>query len=312
MYSLSLIGIKILLKILLEVSIIQAIVVERNYYYYYKLPVNLALTNNLDNATQAYFILQCPKYPTNDIPTPKDMKICAIVGKYLGKDAFGYEKITSVLYTKVDYKLKPNNNTQKDYQSNRLPYAIVIQPIKLAKLYKERQKNQTRSANFDDITVPKEPSKSSYVDAYIKDGGTPLLRDLTQTVDKSFLSQISDEDMLSEINQTRGKDTSLKQIPLDKNLEDVLPVSPLKYLSVQDVIQKLFQNKIKKYQIDDLKNSTAIDNFFENHKSYNKGEKSKGFQTMYHRDEVFNDHIFYDDLTENGNYDLKGQNHESL
>ncbi|KAH8295475.1 hypothetical protein KR018_011793 [Drosophila ironensis] len=43
------------------------------------------------------------------------------------------------------------------------------------------------------------------------------------------------------------------------------------------------------------------------HRSFKKGNSSKGFQHMYHRDESYNDHIFYDELHSDGEFHNYGK-----
>jgi len=43
------------------------------------------------------------------------------------------------------------------------------------------------------------------------------------------------------------------------------------------------------------------------HQKFNRGSRSKGYQHMYHRDESYNDHIFYDELKLDGKFDNRGQ-----
>ncbi|XP_017008113.2 uncharacterized protein [Drosophila takahashii] len=43
------------------------------------------------------------------------------------------------------------------------------------------------------------------------------------------------------------------------------------------------------------------------HRKFKKGSRSKGHQHMYHRDESYNDHIFYDELEEDGKFHKLGK-----
>lgn len=43
------------------------------------------------------------------------------------------------------------------------------------------------------------------------------------------------------------------------------------------------------------------------HRKFKRGNSSKGYQHMYHRDEVYNDHIFYDELHLDGQFHNQGQ-----
>ncbi|KAH8265359.1 hypothetical protein KR038_005259 [Drosophila bunnanda] len=43
------------------------------------------------------------------------------------------------------------------------------------------------------------------------------------------------------------------------------------------------------------------------HRQFKRGNSSKGYQHMYHRDETYNDHIFYDDLHTDGEFHNYGK-----
>nr|XP_036672537.1 uncharacterized protein LOC118877548 [Drosophila suzukii] len=43
------------------------------------------------------------------------------------------------------------------------------------------------------------------------------------------------------------------------------------------------------------------------HRKFKKGSRSKGHQHMYHRDESYNDHIFYDELQDDGKFHKLGK-----
>ncbi|EDW84813.1 uncharacterized protein Dwil_GK12939 [Drosophila willistoni] len=70
---------------------------------------------------------------------------------------------------------------------------------------------------------------------------------------------------------------------LDKNLDEIMVDSPLKHLGGPHIRQKV------------LKLSA-------DHGKFKRGNSSKGFQHIYHRDEIYNDHIFYDELQTDGEY----------
>ncbi|XP_033232734.1 uncharacterized protein [Drosophila pseudoobscura] len=47
------------------------------------------------------------------------------------------------------------------------------------------------------------------------------------------------------------------------------------------------------------------------HRKFKRGSSSQGYQHMYHRDESYNDHIFYDDLQADGQYHKYGKQIQS-
>ncbi|XP_017118536.1 uncharacterized protein LOC108140353 [Drosophila elegans] len=65
-------------------------------------------------------------------------------------------------------------------------------------------------------------------------------------------------------------------------------VSPLQYLGRPHKRQKLLK--------------LAAD-----HRKFKRGSRSKGHQHMYHRDETYNDHIFYDELQDDGEFHNLGK-----
>ncbi|XP_068158043.1 uncharacterized protein [Drosophila tropicalis] len=75
---------------------------------------------------------------------------------------------------------------------------------------------------------------------------------------------------------------------LDKSLNEVMVDSPLKHLGGPHIRQK-----VVKLSADRGK--------------FKRGNSSKGFQHIYHRDEIYNDHIFYDELQTDGEYHNYGK-----
>ncbi|KAL7730067.1 hypothetical protein ACLKA6_009350 [Drosophila palustris] len=47
------------------------------------------------------------------------------------------------------------------------------------------------------------------------------------------------------------------------------------------------------------------------HQKFNRGSRTKGYQHMYHRDESYNDRIFYDELESDGKFRNRGENKDS-
>ncbi|XP_016953690.1 uncharacterized protein LOC108027002 [Drosophila biarmipes] len=94
--------------------------------------------------------------------------------------------------------------------------------------------------------------------------------------------------------QQKGHNTPSNKNPYDRSAEVSSQVkleemtSPLQFLALPHKRQKL------------LKLSA-------DHRKFKKGSRSKGHQHMYHRDESYNDHIFYDELQDDGKFHKLGK-----
>ncbi|XP_030374330.1 uncharacterized protein LOC115623914 [Scaptodrosophila lebanonensis] len=79
---------QLVLGLLQHLTVATAIVVERNMFAYYKVPLHMldmdsvGHTNTNDTSTSLYFILQCPPKLNDTIPKPKDMQTCNVVDQY--------------------------------------------------------------------------------------------------------------------------------------------------------------------------------------------------------------------------------------
>ncbi|XP_034488767.1 uncharacterized protein LOC117792661 [Drosophila innubila] len=72
---------QLVLGLLQHLSATPAIVVERNMFAYYKLPLRL-LDTDTKHTDNLYYVLQCPPKLDNTIPKPKDMQTCTVVDQY--------------------------------------------------------------------------------------------------------------------------------------------------------------------------------------------------------------------------------------
>lgn len=94
--------------------------------------------------------------------------------------------------------------------------------------------------------------------------------------------------------QHKGQKNPNNKYPYDQTAEVSSQVklqemtSPLQFLGLPHKRQKL------------LKLSA-------DHRKFKKGSRSKGHQHMYHRDESYNDHIFYDELQDDGKFHKLGK-----
>ncbi|EDW59662.1 uncharacterized protein [Drosophila virilis] len=64
-------------------SVASGIVVERNMFAYYKLPLRLLHAN--ESTSGLYYVLQCPPKLDEGIPKPRDMPTCSVVDQYRHK-----------------------------------------------------------------------------------------------------------------------------------------------------------------------------------------------------------------------------------
>ncbi|XP_064548365.1 uncharacterized protein LOC135435303 [Drosophila montana] len=69
--------------LLQRLSVASAIVVERNMFAYYKLPLRLLHTN--ESTSGLYYVLQCPPKLDQVIPKLRDMQTCSVVDQYRDK-----------------------------------------------------------------------------------------------------------------------------------------------------------------------------------------------------------------------------------
>ncbi|KAH8359464.1 hypothetical protein KR093_006952 [Drosophila rubida] len=76
---------QLILSLLQHLSATPAIVVERNMFAYYKLPLrllDLEVMHSGKSLSRLYYVLQCPPKLDDSIPKPKDMQVCHVVDKY--------------------------------------------------------------------------------------------------------------------------------------------------------------------------------------------------------------------------------------
>ncbi|XP_034117934.1 uncharacterized protein LOC117576906 [Drosophila albomicans] len=76
---------QLILGLLQHLGATPAIVVERNMFAYYKLPLRLLdmeVTHSDKSVSGLYYVLQCPPKLDDNIPKPRDMQVCRVVDKY--------------------------------------------------------------------------------------------------------------------------------------------------------------------------------------------------------------------------------------
>ncbi|ALC46326.1 CG12278 [Drosophila busckii] len=187
---------QLVLGLLQQLVAAPAIVVERNSFAYYKVPMGMFDLHTNTSNSGLYYVLQCPPKLDDSIPKPKDMQTCSVVDQY--RDI---------------WRSKPK-------KKQRLPYRIMLRPIA--------------------------PSAVKH--------------------------------MRWGWRRSRAKRQS-------KTNDEA---TPLQYLGQPHSKQKLLK--------------LAAD-----HSKSKRGSRTKGYQHMYHRDESYNDHIFYDELDTDGKHVKRGK-----
>ncbi|KAH8420724.1 hypothetical protein KR222_003136 [Zaprionus bogoriensis] len=99
-----------------QLSTTLAIVVERNTFAYYKVPLRMLDTGtSLSNSSSSglFYILQCPPKLDDSIPKARDMQTCTVVDQY--KDI---------------WRKRPKSKKAARYQRyHRRPYRIMLRPL---------------------------------------------------------------------------------------------------------------------------------------------------------------------------------------
>lgn len=323
----------IILTLFRELAMVRAIIVERNLHAYYKLPVRPA------EFSQDYHILQCPYQNTTAIPTPENMEICVIVNAYREevKNATTLEITKNPINTKVKYRMtrryRENPNRFGNIRKIR-PYMIVIRPVRMrtttgcalvAKALSQQQapsyqehlgvvkKDNSRSLEHNRALMSQKPKDQRMLDtklAHVFAKVTPITENVTEeenTDEKDGKKEDKDTMKNDEISSKELSDENYTDYDTrmlgGKNLPEN---SVLRYLGAQAAIKKLSQRHTK-----DQPPGEHTEKFFKESTNYRGGEKVQGFQNYYHRDEIFNDHIFYDDLQQHGRYDDLGRKHKA-
>lgn len=141
------------LGLLQQLSATPAIVVERNMFAYYKVPLGMLDTGTkLTNRSQSgqFYILQCPPILDDNIPKARDMQTCTVVDQY--KDI---------------WRKKPKSkNNLYYYRYQRRPTRTMMRPLppptakrmhwgwrqRRAKRHNQPSVNTTARAFFDEAT----------------------------------------------------------------------------------------------------------------------------------------------------------------
>lgn len=283
--------------------IIQAIIVERNLHSYYRLPTSTIKTSN---STEDFYILQCPFKSSLNIPPPKDMPVCIIVGRHTESHDKEKQLIKarprSQLNTQVDYRyLKPPMKLIKVVKIKMgKPYAMYLKPVNDNGSLKKEQYKSTIPIKLLIQNPPKIMNQSTVVYS------VPIVNKLPVVNDSLALSSTTEVQKLKQvIKPTQQPDDDFIDDPVD---DEDTQHGPLKYLGVQDTLKQL---KLKQAPPYNPANSNETEynseKFVNDLKNYKKGFRTKGYQNMYHRDEIYQDHIFYDDLQQMGNYRIQNK-----
>nr|XP_014089498.1 uncharacterized protein LOC106617049 [Bactrocera oleae] len=323
----------LILIILRELVMVRAIIVERNQHAYYKLPIRPM------EYSQEYHILQCPFQNTTAIPTPENMEICVIVNAYREdvKNVTIARTAKTPLHTKVKYQMtrRYRENPKRLRKIRKIhPYMIVIRPIRMraetscALIAKSLAQQQSPSYQ-EHLGIVKKDNSRTLEHKIALDGQNPTDQRMLDTklghvfAKVTPIAENASEEENTEANDRRkededaikndevsSKELSDEEYPdYDTRMLDNKSVpenSVLRYLGAQAAIKKLSQ----KYKTDKPPGEHT-EKFFKESNNYQAGEKVQGFQNYYHRDEIFNDHIFYDDLQQHGHYNDRGRRHES-
>ncbi|XP_065371495.1 uncharacterized protein LOC135963520 [Calliphora vicina] len=294
----------IVIIILLD-FIIQAIIVERNLHSYYRLPTTTVKTSN---DSEEYYILQCPFKSSLNIPKPQDMPICVIVGRHSDDEDKQKElvkaKPRTTLNTQVDYRyLKPPKLVKLVKIKHGKPYTMFLKPIAKKEFTYKRPKTEIKeqySATNIKLYLPNHKMLLNQSTVLYP---VPLVQKLL-TNDSMALSSINEPQKLTQtLKPPTDLEADFVDDPLDE--DDTQASSPLKYLAVPDVLKQLQSTQQLPRPTATNRSVYQAEKFFADLKDSKKGFRTKGYQNMYHRDEIYQDHIFYDDLQQMGNYRIK-------
>ena len=282
--------------------IIQAIIVERNLHSYYRLPTSTIKTSN---SSEDFYILQCPFKSSLNIPSPKDMPICMIVGRHSENQEKEKELIKakprSQLNTQVDYRyVKPPIKVIKVVKMRMgKPYVMYLKPVKTNEGFKTEQYKSPIPMKLP-IQNP-----SNIVNQTTMVYTVPIIHKLQVNNDSLALSTTLKE--AQKLTQVIKKPTSQPDDYIDDPVdEEDTQHGPLKYLGVQDALKQLkLQQAPPHNPVAANETVYKLEKFFNDLKNFQKGYRTKGYQNMYHRDELYQDHIFYDDLQQMGNYRIQ-------
>ncbi|XP_017482406.1 PREDICTED: uncharacterized protein LOC108371366 [Rhagoletis zephyria] len=333
----AIIKIRIIFTLLQELAIARGIIVERNLHAYYKLPIKPAQYT----IPQEYHILQCPYQNTSAIPTPENMDICVIINSYREemKNATTTHTTKSPLHTKVKYQMPRKYRDvpmQLTKRPNTHPYMIVIRPMRMGTesncryakrlrlkplpyyvehlgiVKKDNCRTLVQQSPLQSVKPPDQRTASARGRLNIVAKVKPITEHVEENVgeivekvaDNSAVDSKAEASMDSEEakSQSESEEEYADYGGHNKTFakESILApkTSVLKYLGTKDAIEKLS----KLHSRDRTLPMEGTERYFAEHNDLQRGEKAHGFQNYYHRDEIFNDHIFYDDLQQQGEY----------
>ncbi|KAI9579228.1 hypothetical protein GQX74_004700 [Glossina fuscipes] len=253
---------------------------------------------------QTFYVLQCPHPTAYSIPRPSEMSICAIVGRY-------QELI----------KQKDNNvvdNERKRDMQQLPPFIITIKPkkkkllkvvtIKKVKPQIHIMRPKELRENVEEIKPRRrqhEPLHDQQIQisnlrpVKILDGMNEPIKELVNASTDYPIKHMLDEHYQDDGDNERidnSEEFDFVDIPEDTS-------SPLRFLTARNALSKLkLEKPIDIFPDDSYGNS---EKFFAELNDFGRGFHTKGYHNMYHRDEILNDHIIYDDLQQNGNYKHK-------
>nr|XP_013107912.1 unnamed protein product [Stomoxys calcitrans] len=295
------VSLKILVNIIMQqLVIVQSIIVERNLHSYYRLPIAAVRRSN---TSEEYFVLQCPFKSSLNIPKPEDMEICEIIGKYQNhreqeqtpaRKTLSEEKYGSRV--KAEHRLlKPPKEVKWIKIKKRNPQKVYLKPYKRKDYYKRPKteiKEQYKATNVRVfLNSPKSLAPEKFNLNRELEDSLPFSSSLKPKIVKQPEQHLEHNDSKEKSNDSETKSEHHQQVSN----------SPLKYLGTKDALNKLQKQRHSQTFSGAPEKS---EKFFVESNKYKKGFKTKGYQNMYHRDEIYQDHIFYDDLEQKGKYDV--------
>lgn len=307
---------QLLVDILQRVTLLQAVVVERNLLTYYRLPTSSTASQTFlnSNDTNSYYVMQCPFRPTLTIPKPREMPICVIVGRFseTGPSYSTYPAKQQKLNTRVDYGLSRSQARSKTkHKPKRMIKVVKVKSSSLQHPPPVTIRRPTANPTYHRSKSTNTLRRSKPLRSEL-DNERTILKPIrvAQDYEEDFLL---DEPMSSSEEEEEKEEKAAASNSKEKHSNVTHPLrggaaaemskeesnySPLKYLGVKDAIEVLkIQNPGKNAPFGDT------EKFFADQKNYTKGVQTKAYHNIYHRDESFNDHIFYDDVQQHGNYD---------
>lgn len=308
---------QIVLDILQRIILLQAVVVDRNLLTYYRLPTTYKAAQSLLNSSDiSYYVMQCPFQATLTIPRPHEMPICTIVGRFTESNPYNRQKnrySKRKLNTRVDYDLTPPARSKTKHKAKRMLKLVKIKPSQpqvavrrphpnnpLPKTAKH-SKPKGRSEADQKRTILKpirvtEDYDDDNADFLFDDPSLSSEEEVSETKDSTLLyheRHQKEKSGNSNVTKSNGPKNAATEMSKEES-----NYSPLRYLGVKDAIDVLkTQSPAQKSPFGDT------EKFFADQKNYTKGVQTKAYHNIYHRDETFNDHIFYDDVEQHGNFD---------